>query len=81
LYWSAHNIEPLEDTIKRLKIQYPSVAHDYHHILKSMMYFEDAEIDPKPEIYFDADWQKVKDFFTREIPIITKKLIGIDDIE
>jgi hypothetical protein len=81
LYWSAHNIEPLENTIKRLKIQYPSVAHDYHHILKSMMYFVDAEIDPEPEIYFDADWQKVKDFFTTEIPIITKKLIGIDDIE
>lgn len=41
-YYIAHNIEPLEDSIKRLKKQYPSVAHDYHHILKSLVYFDDA---------------------------------------
>ena len=39
LYWCAKNIEPLEDIIKRLPTQYPSVAHDYHHILKSLVYF------------------------------------------
>jgi len=42
-YWLAQHIEPLEQTIKRLNAQYPSVAHDYHHILKSLVYFEDAE--------------------------------------
>lgn len=75
LYWCAKNIESLEQIIKRLKVQYPSVAHDYHHILKSMVYFEDAESDPEPEIYFDADWKKVKRFFTKEIPIIADRLI------
>lgn len=75
LYWCAKNIEPLERIIKRLKVQYPSVAHDYHHILKSMVYFEDAESDPEPEIYFDANWKKVKRFFTKEIPIIADRLI------
>ncbi len=75
LYWCAKNIEPLENLIKRLKIQYPSVAHDYHHILKSLVYFEDAETDPEPEISFNASWKTVKDFFKKEIPIILKKLI------
>ena len=75
LYWCAKNIEPLENIIKRLKIQYPSVAHDYHHILKSLVYFEDAESDPEPEIYFDANWKKVKIFFTKEIPIIAEKIM------
>lgn len=77
LYWCAHNVEPLEQTIRRLPEQYPSVAHDYHHILKSMLYFEDAESDPEPEIYFKASWKTVKGFFRREIPIIGKKLMGI----
>ena len=75
LYWCAKNIEPLEEIIKRLKVQYPSVAHDYHHILKSMVYFEDAENDPDPEINFDANWKKVKNFFIKKIPEIADKIM------
>jgi len=75
LYWCAKNIESLEDIIKRLKIQYPSIAHNYHHILKSLVYFEDAESDPEPKIYFNADWKKVKEYFIKEIPVIADKLI------
>jgi len=75
LYWCAKNIEPLEEIIKRLKVQYPSVAHDYHHILKSLVYFEDAESDPEPEINFDVGWKKVKNFFIKEIPEISEKIM------
>ncbi|MEK9175805.1 MAG: nucleotidyl transferase AbiEii/AbiGii toxin family protein [Patescibacteria group bacterium] len=78
LYWCAKNIEPLEKTIRRLKIQYSSVAHDYHHILKSLAYFNDAENDPEPDIYFDASWSKIKKFFKTEIPKITKNIMRLD---
>lgn len=75
LYWCAKNTESLEEIIKKLPAQYPSVAHNYHHILKSLVYFEDAESDPEPEINFDANWKKVKNFFIKEIPIIADKVI------
>ena len=78
MYWCAKNLESLEETIKRLPSQYPSVAHDYHHILKAMVYFEDAESDPEPEIFFKADWDEVKSYFNKEIPIIAKKLMGLN---
>lgn len=78
LYWCVKNLEPLEETIKRLPAQYPSVAHDYHHIMKSMVYFEDAEGDPDPLIFFKADWKEVKSFFKKEIPTITKRLIKLE---
>jgi hypothetical protein len=77
LYWCANNVEPLEELIKRLPKQYPSVVHDYHHILKSLVYFADAESDPEPEIYFDASWQEIKRFFKKEIPTIAKRIIGL----
>ena len=77
LYWCANNLEPLENTIKRLKVQYPSVAHNYHHILKSLVYFEDAESDPAPEINFQANWQEVKKYFKKEVVKITKNIILI----
>ena len=78
LYWCAQHLEPLEKTVRRLKEQYPTVAHDYNHILKSIVYFEDAESDPMPEISFPADWKKVKDFFRKEIPKITTTIIGLE---
>ena len=75
LYWCAKNIEPLEEIIKRLKVQYPSVAHDYHHILKSLVYFEDAESDPEPQINFYPSSKKIKNFFIKEIPEIAEKIM------
>lgn len=77
LYWCANNIESLENIIRRLPEQYPSIAHDYHHLLKSLVYFEDAEGDPEPEIYFEANWNTVKKFFIKEIPIIANKVMNL----
>lgn len=77
LYWCAKNIEPLEETIKRLKKQYPSVAHDYHHILKSLVYFADAEDDPDPEINFQADWDLIKRYFIKEMPRIMRNIMQL----
>ncbi|MDO8303054.1 MAG: nucleotidyl transferase AbiEii/AbiGii toxin family protein [Sedimentisphaerales bacterium] len=75
LYWCAHHVEPLIDIVKRLKVQYPDIAHNFHHLLKALVYFEDAESDPNPEIYFKATWKGVKAFFRKEIPEIADKLL------
>ena len=78
LYWCAKNVESLKNLIKKLKVQYPSVAHDYHHIIKSLVFFEDAENDPDPEIYFKSSWKKVKKFFIQEAPTIATKLFDLE---
>ena len=72
LYWCAHNVESLLDTIKRLPEQYPFVAHDYHHILKALVYFSDAEVDPEPQINFDADWRKLNLFLEKKFHLLLK---------
>jgi Nucleotidyl transferase AbiEii toxin, Type IV TA system len=78
LYWCMRNIEPLENIIIRLKTQYPSVAHDFHHILKSMTYFVDAEREPLPKLYFKASWPQVKKMFINEVPDVTRKLMKLN---
>lgn len=77
LYWCSKNIEPLENIVRRLGKQYPSVAHDYHHILKSLAYFEDAEADSDPEIKFKANWGQIKKYFKSEVPQIMKKIMDL----
>lgn len=74
-YWCANHLEPLEQIIRRLRVQYPSVAHDYHHILKALVYFNDAEDEPNPRLHFRTSWTDVKRFFTREVPLIAKRLL------
>lgn len=79
LYWCAKNIAPLKEFIFKLKAQYPSVAHDYHHILKSLVYFADAENEPTPKINFKTSWRQVKEFFTSEVPKITSEIINLEN--
>jgi len=76
LFWYVKNVNPIVSVIKKLPRQYPTVAHDFHHIIKSLTYFADAEADPMPEIFFKATWFEVKKFFQTEIKKIALELLG-----
>ncbi len=75
LYWLAINIQPLIKYIEAAQEQY-SVRENMTHILKSLVYFDDAESDPNPEVYFKADWKTVKKFFQSEIAAIAARIIN-----
>jgi len=77
LYWCVKNLLPLEEIITKLNGQYPTINHNYHHILKSLSYFTDAENDPTPKIFFKASWQEIKRFFQKEVKRLAEKLIGL----
>ncbi len=75
LYWLCNNVLPLNESIKRVEHQY-SIRQNFNHILKSLVYFDDAEEDPPPVVFFDTSWKGVKEFFRREVSTITKNLIS-----
>ncbi|OGG90036.1 hypothetical protein A3G12_01830 [Candidatus Kaiserbacteria bacterium RIFCSPLOWO2_12_FULL_54_10] len=75
LFWYCTHTEPLEVVLRRLPDQYPSVAHDYHHILKSLVYFADAEEDPMPDLHFKTDWKTVKRYFLHDVPKMMQSLV------
>lgn len=77
LYWYAKNREPLGDVVKRTTLQYPGQEHNLPHILKSMVYFADAEADPMPSLFFEVSWEEIKAYFKDEVPRLTKKLLGL----
>lgn len=78
MYWYSMNKEPLPEVLKRIPIQYPNRNHNFHHLLKSLTYFDDAEQDPDPIIFFDTTWQKVKEFFLREVPKISREILELE---
>lgn len=77
LYWYCTRRESLGDIIRCLPEQYPAVAHDYHHILKALTYFADAEADPMPRIFFKASWPGIKAFFRREVTLAARTLLKL----
>lgn len=77
LYWICQNVQSLSEIISRVHKQY-TIHQNLIHILKSLVYFEDAESDPEPEIHFKANWSMVKKFFIKEIPIITNKVMNLN---
>ena len=77
LYWLCRNTQPLAEIVSKVGPQY-SVHQNPAHILKSLVYFEDAEKDPEPFVFFKADWPVVKKFFRKEIPAIAKKLMRLE---
>lgn len=56
----------LKDILEFLRIKYKEEKLNYFHILKSVIYFEDAEDDILPKTFVDYDWNKIKDFYLKE---------------
>ena len=75
LYWYLTHQGSLLQLMHCLPEQYPTVAHDYHHILKSMLYFDDADGEPMPELYFKANWKTIKNCLRREVKTAAKELL------
>lgn len=78
LFWYCRKYESLDVLIASLKTQYPTVAHEYYHILKSLTYFDDAEADPMPKVFFKTNWRDIKKYFQREVPEVARKLLKLD---
>jgi hypothetical protein len=62
---------PLEGVLNAFDEKYIGVQYQKLHILKSLVYFVDAEEDPDPDYLEEIDWAKVKKTITAEV----KKII------
>jgi hypothetical protein len=73
LYWYCKNREPLLHVVERAVRCYPGQERNVNHIMRSLTYFDDAEADPMPVLYFKITWPQIKKYFQFEVPHISKK--------
>lgn len=57
----------LLDLITAFQKKYKDLDYNLVHILKGLVYFEDAEEEEMPIMKDEIDWQEVKSFFTKEV--------------
>lgn len=68
LYCICRKGMPLKEALELYDRKYNNLASNRIHILKSLVYFADAETSPIPKMLETVDWNKVKKFFEREVP-------------
>lgn len=61
----THGMHQILDWFRR---KFAGTPYSRVHVLKSLVYFEDAEREPMPHMLVPLDWHAVKAFFTTEIP-------------
>ena len=62
----------LSELMALYKKKFSLTPHNNVHIYKSLMYFDDAEDEPMPDMLIPLSWKNVKDYFTRAIPQLMK---------
>lgn len=55
----------LEELFTLLKKKFAKVDYNSHHILKSLVYFDDAESEPMPKMLVPFQWRDLKSDFQR----------------
>lgn len=57
----------LNTLFAKLKEKYPETDYNQLHLLKSLVYFVDADGQPSPRMHKEADWGKIKEAITRRV--------------
>lgn len=67
LYFAARQFG-LTELLGLFQRKYVQTRYNGIHILKSLLYFDDAEKDPLPHMLVPLEWDDVKHFFRHETP-------------
>lgn len=62
---------PLPELFKKLGKKYTNINYNEAHILKSLVYFEDADMQPMPRMHMSIDWEEVKNDITKKVKAFT----------
>ena len=70
LYMMAQG-EGLGTLLGHFQKKFAQANYNLVHVLKSLVYFGDAEKDPMPDMLMSLSWDEVKQFFLTQVPKIT----------
>jgi len=68
LYYFLHeeNMD-LSVLLNKMKKKYKGLNYEILHILKSLVYFVEADKEPMPRMLENIEWSKVKKFFEKSV--------------
>lgn len=61
----------LNELFANVEKKYTNVQYNYPHILKSLVYFADADNQPMPRMHKDFTWEEVKESIVKRVKAFT----------
>lgn len=61
----------LDELFKKLDEKYSRINYSHTHILKSLIYFDDAEKQPMPRMHMSVNWEDVKSEIIKKVKDLT----------
>jgi len=65
----------LEQSFDYYNKKYKSLANNIYSIIKSLSYFDDADLKEMPEMIEKIEWEEVKEFFRKEVLKLADKYL------
>lgn len=75
LYFLSKKGISIEDSFNYYEKKYKALTNNLYSLVKGLSYFDDAEKLEMPEMIEKVDWEKIKDFFRKEVVRIAEKYI------
>ena len=72
LYFISKEFMPLKKVIQLYGKKYKNLASTEMHIIKSLVYFDDAEPDEMPKMLKKVEWKDIKKYFEDEVRRLVK---------
>lgn len=67
LYWACHEGFTLPLLLEKFREKYGKTNYSPYHLVKSLVYFAEAEKEPAPRLLHPLSWRDVKQFFETEV--------------
>jgi predicted nucleotidyltransferase component of viral defense system len=67
LYWMCREELALSVALKKFREKYGATNYSPYHLIKSLVFFADAEKEPMPKLLRPVSWPAVKTFFETEV--------------
>ncbi len=74
LYFLCQSRMTLAEALTWYRRKFADLDVNVVHLIKSLSYFEDAEVDPMPQMLKPVTWARVRRFFEREAEILFRDL-------
>lgn len=69
LFWLLKQFS-LEELFTKLKQKYPGVDYSQPHLLKSLVYFANADGQPLPRMHREDSWEEIKQSLVEKVKAI-----------
>jgi hypothetical protein len=60
LYFYARRVLPLEQALAWFREKYQGVRVDPYHLLRSLTFFDDADVEAMPELLVETSWDEIR---------------------